>query len=202
MKRRPPSPPLGFMARLRRDRRGVAAIEFAFIAPVMIVMYFGVAEICTVLMAQRRTAHADSAIGDLAAQTDKIYDSDMSDIFSVASTVLSPYDTSGLQLRLTSVTTDAANVPKVDWSAVKSSGQPDLPALACKATVSTLPANVVTSAGDNVLMAEAVYNYSSPIGYAIQKSFKFQPKYYTKPRLSAKVARYVGGANSTTPACP
>ena len=45
-----------------RDRRGVSAIEFAFIAPVLIMIYFSVAELCEAMLAQRKVAHAASAV--------------------------------------------------------------------------------------------------------------------------------------------
>ena len=32
---------IGLLRRLLRDRRGVSAVEFALIAPVMIMIYFG-----------------------------------------------------------------------------------------------------------------------------------------------------------------
>lgn len=202
MARAPALPRPGLLARLRLDRRGVAAIEFALIAPVMILMYFGVAELCTVMMADRRTGHADSAIGDLAAQYDKLYDGQIADIFTVSSTVLAPFDPADLQLRLTSVTVNSSGVAQVDWSDVKSDAQADLPKLACNSNVTTLPNNVATNPGDTVLMAEAVYSYTSPIGYNLKRAFKFTPRYFTRPRLSAKVGRFVGGPSSTTPACP
>ena len=37
-----------------RDRRGAAAVEFAFIAPVLIIMYCGLAELSQAMMAQHR----------------------------------------------------------------------------------------------------------------------------------------------------
>ena len=53
---------------LIKDRRGAAAVEFAFIAPVMILMYYGLAELTQAMMADRRASHVASAIGDLVAQ--------------------------------------------------------------------------------------------------------------------------------------
>jgi Flp pilus assembly protein TadG len=47
---------MSFLNRWRRDRRGVSAVEFAFIAPVLILFYFGVAELCSALLAWSRNA--------------------------------------------------------------------------------------------------------------------------------------------------
>ncbi|MCC7266817.1 MAG: pilus assembly protein, partial [Caulobacteraceae bacterium] len=40
---------------LFKDIRGVSAIEFAFVAPVMILFYLGMAELTMGLMAERRS---------------------------------------------------------------------------------------------------------------------------------------------------
>lgn len=191
----------GLLPRFGRDRRGVAAVEFAFIAPVLVLLYAGVAELCTVMMADRRASHADSAIGDLASQTDKLNDAQVADIFSAATTILSPFDTAPLQLRLTSVTISAGKVPKVEWSAVKSSSQGDLRKLNCNEAAPNFPPELTATAGDNVLMAEAVYNYTLPMSFGHTGELKFKPRYFMRPRTAAKVARYEN-ASATPVACP
>jgi Flp pilus assembly protein TadG len=42
------------LSRFWRDRRGVSAVEFALIAPVLMIFYFGMAELTEAMMAQRR----------------------------------------------------------------------------------------------------------------------------------------------------
>ena len=118
MAARPPKKPLptSLFARFGVDRRGVSALEFALIAPILILTYFGVGELCEAMMAQRRTAHAASAIGDLTAQASSVATSDVSDIFAAATDILTPFPTTPLKMRLTSVTGNASAVPKVDWS--------------------------------------------------------------------------------------
>lgn len=198
----------GFSARFRRDRRGVAAIEFAFIAPVMVVLYLGLSELCTVMMADRRASHADSAIGDLAAQAKSLHDSDSADIFKAANTVLSPFDATELELRLTSVIISPSKVAKVEWSDLKAAdpndlrtaAQKELVALTCDKVVPNFPPELATTPGDNVIMAEAVYKYASPVSFRTQGVLKFRPRYFMRPRY-AKVSRYYG-ANATPVACP
>lgn len=191
----------GLLPRFGRDRRGVAAVEFAFIAPVLVLLYSGVAELCTVMMADRRVAHADSAIGDLAAQVDKLRDADVADIFSAATTILSPFDVAPLQLRLTSITINAGKAPKVEWSAVKSTAQGDLRQLNCNELVANFPADLATTPGDNVIMAEAVYKYTLPMSFGHTGDLYFKPRYFMRPRTAAKVARYEN-ASATPVVCP
>ena len=107
---------IGFLKKLGRDRRGVSAVEFALIAPAMVASYFGMAEITQALLAERKAAHAASAIGDLVSQSASVSSADVTDIFAIASTIMAPYATTTLKMRVSSVTADSGGTPKVDWS--------------------------------------------------------------------------------------
>ena len=67
------------LKRFLRDTAGLAAIEFAFIGPVLITMYFGVAELPQALLAQRRAAPAASTMGDLVSQGTSIQAANFAD---------------------------------------------------------------------------------------------------------------------------
>ena len=54
--------------RLPRNEDGSVAIEFAFIAPVLILMYFGLFQISMVIMEDRRVSHSASVLGDLVTR--------------------------------------------------------------------------------------------------------------------------------------
>ena len=63
--------------RFVRDRRGVSAIEFAIIAPMMILIYVGVAESGNALTVFRRTATVAMTASDLTAQVKKVSTADL-----------------------------------------------------------------------------------------------------------------------------
>ncbi|MDP1737215.1 MAG: pilus assembly protein [Caulobacter sp.] len=172
-----------FLKSLGRDRRGVSAVEFALIAPVMIAFYFGMAEITQALLAERRAGHAASAVGDLVAQSSSVSDSDLTDIFAIAMTIMQPYETTSLKMRVTSVTGDAAGVPKVDWSSASG-----MTALTAGATVAGVPTGVV-SAGQSVVMSEISYSYDSPVDFMVPNAVTFTRKFYLRPRKSDKVVK-------------
>lgn len=175
------------LAAFARDRRGVSALEFALVAPVLILLYMGMAELSQAVITHRRVSHAASAIGDLVAQSepDGISAAEMTNIFAAGATILSPYSATPLKLRVTSVTGDAKGVPKVDWSVVPT-GQSGLTAYAQQATV-TLPAGLIVALGDNVIMSEATYTYDSPVKYALKNALNFNETFYLRPRQVAKV---------------
>ena len=68
--------------RLMRDEKGIAAIEFAFIAPIMIMMYFGMAEIAAAISVDRQISHSANVAGDLATQSETISATEMTEIMT------------------------------------------------------------------------------------------------------------------------
>ncbi len=171
-----------------REVRGIAAVEFALLAPLMFLLYFGMIELCEAMMADRRTNHAVSTIGDLVAQSiQPMHTNNYADAFAAANTILAPFPTAPLQLRVTSVTAGPAPnlAPTVDWSEVPS-GQTGLTPLKTGSVV-TLPPNLLVNPGDNVVMAEGHYTYTSPIGFVVKGLLNFTPTYYLRPRTGSMV---------------
>ena len=163
-----------------RDRRGVAALEFAMIAPIMIVMFFGISELGQGLLAERRVSHATSALGDLAAQLQNIAQSDATDMFAASADIMAPLNTSPLNLRVSSVTVNSKGVPKVDWSygsCMTKYADCDNPPV--------LPAGLVTSPGDSIILSESQYKFTSPIGYILPNGINFSRVSYLRPRYGA-----------------
>ena len=166
--------------RFARDSRGVAAVEFALIAPVLVLLYCGVAELSLAIITDSRTSHVASAVGDLVAQTDSVSTNDLADIFSIGSTIMAPFPTSTLQMRVTSVTADAAGKPLVDWSR----GYGGYAALAAGAAV-TVP--MTLTAGESVVMSESRYQYTSVIRYVLPNALTYTSAFYLRPRRSDQV---------------
>jgi Flp pilus assembly protein TadG len=168
------------------DRRGIAALEFALLAPILIVLYFGMAELVQAMIVQRRVSHAASAVGDLVAQYEKVTNDDKDDVFAAASNILAPFDTTKLELRVTSVSGDADGKPRVDWSDRQGTF------FAAKAhcdSMENFPAGLITAKGDNVVVAEAAYRYTSPVAEIIPNALTFNERFYLRPRKAARVVR-------------
>lgn len=166
-----------------RDRRGVSAVEFALIAPVMIALYLAMTEVTMALMSDRRSDHVASAMGDLAAQVSSTSTSDISDIFSVGEQIMKPFPTGPLNMRLSSVVADSNGVAKVAWSRGQGLG---LPAYADE-TVITLPDDLI-AADESVIMAEIRYTYTSSLAQTLPTPLVFNHTYYLRPRRSVEVS--------------
>ena len=173
-------PDKGFLTRFRGDRRGLSAVEFALIAPLMIGFYFGLAEFCQGYMAQKRLGHTASAVGDLVAQTDAVTKDQLDDIIAIGGLIMKPFSSTSLTTRISSVTRDANGVAKIDWS--RGSG---VTAYTPGATV-TVPADLIAK-DQSLVMAETTYVYASPIKYLMPAATTFSSVFYLRPRRVEKV---------------
>ena len=80
------------MRRLQANDQGVAAIEFAFIAPLVFTLFVGAVEVSQAFTVDRRVMQVASTTGDLVARADaSITQSEMSDIMAVGSYIMLPY---------------------------------------------------------------------------------------------------------------
>lgn len=181
---------------LGRDQRGVAAVEFALLAPLMVMVYFGVAELTEGLMTSRKVSHVASAIGDLAAQSSNssTTPAQLADIFNVGQQLMQPSITTSatFKLRLSSVTVDASNVPRVDWSQATSGymalakGAPVALPLAAK-TAPTDPDTPFIAKGQSVIMAEAHYTFASPVAKYLPATSDLHDTLYLMPRSGVAI---------------
>ncbi|MBB5747241.1 TadE/TadG family type IV pilus assembly protein [Brevundimonas variabilis] len=169
------------LRRLMDDQRGVSAVEFALIAPIMIFFYFGLAEFCQGYMAQKRMGHAAAMVGDLVSQsTTDVTSEQVDDMFAIGNLILKPFAADSLDLRITSVTRNVNDTITVDWS--KGRG---MSPLAEGATV-TIPPDLIED-GESLVISEAIYEYDSPVDYLVPAGITFNQKHYLRPRAVQKV---------------
>ena len=171
---------LSVFTRLKRDTRGVSAVEFAMLAPVMILMYFGLAEFCQGFMAQKRAGHAASMVADLVAQRDVLTGTQIDDTFEIGALIMKPFSATPLKMRVSSITRGADGVARVDWS--RGDG---MTALVKDATV-TVPAGVIEN-GESLVMSESTYDYDSPADYMMPTVTQFSQTFYLRPRSVDKI---------------
>jgi Flp pilus assembly protein TadG len=174
---------------MAHDKRAVSAIEFAFLAPIMIMMYVGAAELGNALTINRRTSAVTSTAADLVAQVKSVAPSDLQDIGSAATSVMAPYPTTPLKIVLSSVVADENNIGLVTWSYATNGGTPR----ACGSNY-PVPAGL-TQPNSSVIVAEVSYAFQpmtnltvfgAPIAYDMNRTF------YARPRRSLQVTKTDG----------
>lgn len=136
-----------------RAEGGVSAIEFAFIAPVLVILFIAAIEIPRAIATNNRLAQATIAMADLASKNDY---ADINDVFAAAQVVAAPYSLAGAGIVLT-----AGGVYQVgnDFVArVCSSVQSGDKARIVGSDIGPPPAGTA-SKGDRFVMAETRLSY-------------------------------------------
>ena len=168
--------------RLLRDKRGVSAVEFAMLLPLMITLYLGGVEVSQAVAIDRKVTLLARSLGDLVAQATTVTNSDMTNILNATTAIIVPYDDAKLKITVSSVIIDANSVAKIAWSDTKNGT-----ARAVGTTV-TLP-SALNTPSSSLIWAESEYAYTPTIGYVITGTMNLRDQIYMRPRLSDSVAR-------------
>jgi Flp pilus assembly protein TadG len=100
----------------RADRRGAAAVEFAFILPILLIFYLGTYEGSQAISANRKVEAVANTVGDLVSRSSTMDATRLANITDIAGAILSPFSADGLTMVVTTVRVDATGKATVDWS--------------------------------------------------------------------------------------
>ncbi|WP_306015404.1 TadE/TadG family type IV pilus assembly protein [Oceanicaulis sp. MMSF_3324] len=167
---------------LKRDRRGVSAVEFALLAPFMIALYLGSVQLTLGLTADRKVSQVANSVADLVTQDDFVTDSDLVDIYAAADAILNPFDPEPLALRITSVRMDAEGEVFVDWSEGDGMTPHDTDSLP------DLPEGLMAPM-NSIIMVEATYRFSTNLGELTKTPITLSDTAYLRPRRGPWVRR-------------
>ncbi|MGC2411546.1 MAG: TadE/TadG family type IV pilus assembly protein [Stellaceae bacterium] len=170
---------------LWRKRGGSAAIEFAFVLPVMIVMFMGVFEVSQGLVVYMKVIDVADTVADLIAQQKTIATSDINNYYVAGQLVMTPSPAAGLGLAVASVTFDPVTAGRtVAWQVTRG-GAATMTNLTAGATgLGGACVTQLASGGscDSVIAAEASYTYNSALSYLIQTPITIKARVYSRPR--------------------
>lgn len=162
-----------------RNRRGLAAVEFALIAPVMIVMFCGTVELSNAVDCNARVSQVSSTVADLVAQSTTVSTAGTTNIFAAANAILFPNSITHAKIVVSSLVDDGNGHVSVAWSDALNTSPRTAP-----------PANIpdgLIATGGSVIYAEVVYTYNSVAGDLFGASFNLKSDFYAKPRRSVTV---------------
>jgi Flp pilus assembly protein TadG len=147
---------LDFADRFRKDCEGVAALEFALIAPIMIMLFVGTLEVSAAVSVNRKVSRISSVVGDLVTQSSDLDASEISNIMDVASDIMEPYSNT-VKIRITGIEIASGNAT-VTWSCHKSWTKANV------GSAYTVPPNIKTN-GTNLVAARVQTVYQPMVGW-------------------------------------
>jgi Flp pilus assembly protein TadG len=166
------------------DKSGSALIEAALALPILIILFFGVSELCEGFTASRRVAAAAYTAADLVARLQTVSSADLAALKSMIDETFKPLSITSVGLVITSVVADGNNVTTVAWSDAFGSG---ITAYAANSPI-TLPAGL-TLPNTSVIFSKVTYTYHSTLATLIVGGVPLQAQAYQQPRFTLQVAR-------------
>ena len=110
-------------SRFARARDGAAAVEFALLAPMMILFLFGAIEIISMLQCNQRVSNSAISIADIISRDTSVSNADMNGLWPAALPLMFPNNATGMNFRVTSISIDSNGAGSVVWSDVCSVNQ-------------------------------------------------------------------------------
>ncbi len=172
----------GLFRRFKRSEDGVSAIEFAIIAPLMIMLYLGSVDLSLAFSIDRKATSAASALADLVAQDDVITDGEINDILAAGQAIIAPFPSQPMTVRITSLLADGDGDVEVQWS--DADGRAPLP----EGSTVDVPDGVLNP-NTSVIMVEVEYLHRPIFSQLGVSEFNINETFYLRPRRSIVVAR-------------
>jgi Flp pilus assembly protein TadG len=169
-------------AGLAGDARGVSAVEFAMMLPLMLTLYLGTVELSQGVGADRKVTLTARTVADLVSQTASINNADMTNSLNASAAVMAPFPIGNLKVTVSSVKIDANSKATIEWSDTLNGV-----ARVVNSTV-TLPSALVIP-NTWLVWSEVQYSYKPTIGYVISGTLTLKDQSFMAPRLSASVVR-------------
>jgi Flp pilus assembly protein TadG len=167
-----------------KDRSGMAAVEFALIAPAMIIMFMGILEMSARYRASEEATRYVNQVADLISREDTLTTTMLEDILAASVHMMSPLDTvSRLDLDVSSIgyddpTNTNTPVPELYWRRVAGDAVP----------FAVSDANGLGDEGDSVIRVGIRYDYSSPISSLFGgPDIAMVRQAYARPRLVRQI---------------
>jgi Flp pilus assembly protein TadG len=170
------------LARFAGECRGVSAVEFALLLPLMMTLFFGSVETSQGVAASRKVTLTAHALADVSSQYTDITNADMSDILAAGSAIIAPYSAANLQEVVSELSINAQGQASVVWSdslggTALSVGQ-----------VVAVPASLAVP-NSYLVLAQVQYSYNPTYGYVLTGTLTLSDESYLLPRQSNSIAR-------------
>jgi Flp pilus assembly protein TadG len=172
------------LRRFARENKGVAALEFAIIAPLLMVpLLLGSVDLIDVMGANKRAQNAAASIADVVARDTEVSNAELNSLWRGLDILMYPNAPGDMEMRITSISIINASTARVIWS----EGHGGMSGRTVGSTVNL--DNRMMTVGTSVIMVEAVYKYDAPLGFLFQNQVHMTHNAYRRSRLVDPIPR-------------
>ncbi len=181
------------------SRRAVAAIEFAMVVPIILLMLLASFDAGNGIAVYMKVRSATYSLAAITNQYPTIQTADMTTITSATAKVLAPYSSAPAVVVISQIRANSATQAVVSWSYSPTAGN----ALTQGAAFSNLPANFALNTCGGaypcyMILAQVQYSYSPSFGYFMTGPITLSDSLYATPRTTVCIP-YNGVPAACTP---
>jgi Flp pilus assembly pilin Flp len=169
----------------RSDVRGIAAVEFGFIAPILLVMLLGTVELTRAISIDRRFSLVTTTVADLITREEALTATDVRAIYDVAAQIMRPYDVTQLKLSIIPVAAIRTGTNVVYPLATNRPGY-NGGAVPARCQAYTLTAGMLADK-ESLIIVEGTYTFSPLFAGFLVNGVNWTQKAFARPRKSAYV---------------
>lgn len=172
------------LRRFARANKGVAALEFAIIAPLLMVpLLLGSVDLIDVMGANKRAQNAAASLADVVARDTEISNAEMASLWRALDILMYPNAPGDMEIRVSSISIQNASTARVIWS----EGHGGMSGRQAGTTVSL--DNRMMTVGTSIIMVESTYKYDAPLGFLFQSQVRMTHNAYRRSRLVDPIPR-------------
>lgn len=165
---------------LLRSVSGIAAVEFAFVAPVLLSLYLVGNTLSDAIACNRKVTSTARAVADMTTRFAAVTTADVQTVLDASSQIMLPYNVNNGAVVVSEIKVTSASQAIVVWSRTRNGT-----ALTTGATI-TIPSNM--AAVDTYLIVGTVsYPYVPVISWGNVGTINMADTIYMSPRLSEQV---------------
>jgi Flp pilus assembly pilin Flp len=182
------------LRRFLRDERGVAAMEFAYALPILIIILMGCFEAGRFILLHQKLDRASASVADLVTQESSLTAAMLDDFYLAAERQTMPFDLPGEgYVFVSSVSlTEVDEEPEVIWQCGGGALTGQTSVIGTEGGDATMPSTFPLVQGENTIVAEVLYSYEPFLFDGIFEPQVFRHTSYTKPRLDDLVNKPTG----------
>jgi len=156
---------------------GMAAIEFAMILPILMVLFLGSFDGGRAIAIYMKVRSATYALDAITNQYTTMQASDMTGVMNAITQMMKPYPSAPAVIKISQVKISASKAATISWGVAQGGS-----ARAQGSTIS-IPANLAV-ANTYLIFAEVSYTYTPLYGYFTAGSLALADNLYSTPRSS------------------
>lgn len=187
---RAPCPKRRSLGTLIASVRAVAAVEFALVSPLLILLYIGGFQLMDVISAYRKVTVTVRTLADLTSQNEKITLAEADAILNGARQVMTPYSTADSTLVFAELSVDKNGTAHMVWTWPSNAG--------ISAEDVHLPPTLAVP-NTHVIFSRIIFRYTPVVGGSLIGPITLSDQIFMNPRRSPSVCLNSGTAS--VPVC-